>query len=93
MRHAGWDTFPERALTSGRPVLDVQRKVGSKCWLFSITGETSNGFRLMTPTALAAPKFEFGRETVVHLHELLPNKCTGYGRSDKAEEFCLNVLA
>lgn len=47
----------------------------------------------MTPTALAAPKFEFGRETVVHLHELLPNKCTGYGRSDKAEEFCLNVLA
>ncbi len=56
-------------------------------------GTSSNGFRLMTPAAPAAPKFEFGRETVVHLHELLPNRCNGYGRFDKAEEFCLNVLA
>lgn len=47
----------------------------------------------MTPEALAAPKFEFGRDTVLHLHELLPNKFNGYGRFDKPEEFCLNILA
>jgi hypothetical protein len=47
----------------------------------------------MTPAALAAPKFEFGRDTVLHLHELLPNKFNGYGRFDKPEEFCLNILA
>jgi hypothetical protein len=27
------------------------------------------------------------------VHELLPNKFNGYGRFDKPEEFCLNVLA
>jgi hypothetical protein len=56
-------------------------------------GTLGVGFRLMTPAALAAPKFEFGRDTVLHLHELLPNKFNGYGRFDKSEEFCLNILA
>ena len=56
-------------------------------------GTLGIGFRLMTPAALAAPKFEFGRDTVLHLHELLPNKFNGYGRFDKPEEFCLNILA
>lgn len=56
-------------------------------------GTLSIGFRLMTPAALSASKFEFGRDTVLHLHELLPNKFNGYGRFDKPDEFCLNVLA
>jgi|JI10StandDraft_1071094.scaffolds.fasta_scaffold15435_3 hypothetical protein len=59
----------------------------------SLAGTLNIGFRLMTPEALAAPKFEFGRDTVLHLHELLPNKFNGYGRFDKPEEFCLNILA
>ena len=56
-------------------------------------GTLGIGFRLMTQAALDAPKFEFGRDTVLYLHELLPNKFNGYGRFDKPEEFCLNVLA
>jgi hypothetical protein len=47
----------------------------------------------MTPAALAAPKFEFARDTVLHLHELLPNKFNDYGRFEKTEELCLNILA
>lgn len=61
--------------------------------LNALEGTLSVGFRLITPAALAAPKFEFGRDTVVHLYELLPNKFNGYGRFDKPEEFCLNILA
>jgi hypothetical protein len=56
-------------------------------------GTLGVGFRLMTPAALAAPKFEFARDTVLHLHELLPNKFNDYGRFDKPEEFCLSILA
>lgn len=56
-------------------------------------GTLNVGFRLMTPEAVAAPKFEFGRDTVLYLHELLPNKFNGYGRFNKPEEFCLNILA
>jgi hypothetical protein len=56
-------------------------------------GTLGIGLRLMTSSALAAPKFEFGRDTVLYLHELLPNKFNGYGRFDKPEEFCLNILA
>jgi hypothetical protein len=56
-------------------------------------GSLSVGFRLMTRAALEALKFEFGRDTVMHLHELLPNKFNGYGRYTAPEEFCLNILA
>lgn len=59
----------------------------------TLEGTLSVGFRLMTLAALAAPKFEFGRDTVLHLHELLPNKFNGYGRYTAPEEFCLNILA
>lgn len=58
-----------------------------------VEGTLGVGFRLMTPTELAAPKFEFGRDIVLHLHELLPNKFNGYGRFTTPEEFCLNILA
>ena len=61
--------------------------------LKALEGTMGIGFRLMTPAALDAPKFEFGRDTVLYLHELLPNKFNGYGRFDKPEEFCLNILA
>ncbi len=33
-------------------------------------GSLGSGFRLMTPAALSAPKFEFGRDTVLHLDTL-----------------------
>jgi len=56
-------------------------------------GTLNIGFRLMSPASLAAPTFEFGRDTVLHLHELLPNKFNGYGRFDGPDEFCLNVVA
>lgn len=56
-------------------------------------GTLGIGFRLMTLPALGAPRFEFDRDTVVPLHELLPNKFSGYGRFDKLEEFCLNIIA
>jgi hypothetical protein len=56
-------------------------------------GTLSIGLRLMASAALTAPKFEFGRDTVLYLHELLPNKFNGYGRFAKPEEFCLNILA
>ena len=56
-------------------------------------GTLSIGLRLMASAALTAPKFEFGRDTVLYLHELLPNKFNGYGRFDSPEEFCLNILA
>jgi len=58
-----------------------------------VQGTLGVGFRLMTSAVLAAPKFEFGRETVLQLSELLPGKFNDYGRFDKPEEFCLNVLA
>lgn len=59
----------------------------------AIEGALGIGFRLMTPTAMLAPKFEFGRDTVLHLQELLPNRFNDYGRFDNVEEFCLNILA
>ncbi len=61
--------------------------------LKTFEGTLSVGFRLMTLAALEAPKFEFGRDTVLHLHELLPDKLNGYGRFTTPEEFCLNILA
>jgi len=59
----------------------------------AVEGTLSIGLRLMTSAALTASKFEFGRDTVLHLNELLPNTFNGYGRFDKPEEFCLNILA
>lgn len=56
-------------------------------------GSLGIGFMLASPTALAAPTFDFKAGTVVHLHELLPSKFNGYGRFSDREEFCLNVLA
>lgn len=56
-------------------------------------GSLSSGFRLMTPAALSAPKFEFGRDTVLHLDALLPNSFSGYRHFEGPENFCLNVLA
>jgi hypothetical protein len=56
-------------------------------------GTLGIGFRLMRPAALAASQFEFGRDTVLHLHELLPNKFNDYGRFNEVAEFCLNSLA
>lgn len=56
-------------------------------------GSLSSGFRLMTPAALSAPKFEFGRDTVLHLDTLLPNSFSGYRHFEGPENFCLNVLA
>ncbi len=58
-----------------------------------VQGTLGVGFRLMTSSVLAAPKFEFGRETVLQVAELLPGKFNDYGRFDKPEEFCLNILA
>jgi hypothetical protein len=59
----------------------------------SFIGNMSVGFRLMRPTALRASKFEFGRDVVIRLQELLPNKFNGYGRFENSQEFCLNILA
>lgn len=59
----------------------------------TLAGTLNVGFRLMSPAALDATKFEFGRDIVLYLHELLPHKFSGYGRFDKPEEFCLNIFA
>ena len=59
----------------------------------ALEGTLSVGFRLMTPAAIEAPNYEFGRDTLLPLHELLPGKFNGYGRFTNADEFGLNILA